>query len=275
VTVTNYGTISGGNNGISFLNDTLSATGTVINAGTITNSLGTLGVAVNFGSGNNRLVAIPGAVFIGSVTSTGTTVLELGSGAAVGAISGLGTSFSNMGSVVVDAGGSWVLGKTNTVSNVLNNGTVFIAPSATLQVTGSVDTASSGVFQLNAGSILEIAANAGARDLIRFLGTGQLIVDRATSFGTTASAVASITNYTGPLIGSFVAGDKIDLKDVAYSGTAPNTGVTLNYNSGTGLLNVASGGVTKASLLFDKATLGTGSFHAANDGTGHTWITHS
>ena len=269
VAVTNYGTITGGSCGISFTNGTLSATGTVTNAGTISNSSGSLGVAISFGTGTNRLVAAPGAVFIGTVAGNGTTVLELGSGSAVGAISGLGTSFSNLGSVVVDSGGSWTLGKINSVSSIVNNGTIFIAPSATLQVTGSVDATSTGVFQLNAGSILEIAANAGNGDKIKFLGTGEVIVDHAISFGTTGSAAASPTNYTGPLIGLFVTGDKIDLQDVTFNGT------TLSYNGGTGLLSVVSGSVTKASLLFDKTTLGTGSFHSANDGGGHVLITHS
>jgi fibronectin-binding autotransporter adhesin len=275
VGVTNYGTISGGNYGISFAGGTVSAAGTVVNAGTISNSLGSLGVAVQFGTGGGRVVALPGAVFTGTVAGGGSTVLELGSGSGMGSIGGIGTSFSGIGSVVADAGGSWTLGRINSVANMLNNGTMFIAPSATLQVTGSVDAASTGIFQLNAGSVLEIAANTGAGDQIRFLGTGQLIIDKAASFGTTSSAVASFTNYVGPLIGSFVAGDKIDLKDVAFAGTIAASAVSVNYNSGTGLLSVLSGGVTKASLLFERATLGPGSFHAANDGAGHTLITHS
>ena len=115
---------------------------------------------------------------------------------------------------------------------------------------------------LLSGSLLEIAANTGAADQIKFLGTGEVMVDKATSFGISVGTTA----YAGPLIESFTVGDKIDLHDVAFSS------ITLNFDAASGLLQVSGGAVAKASLLFDNSTLGAGTFQATNDGTGHTLI---
>jgi hypothetical protein len=113
--------------------------------------------------------------------------------------------------------------------------------------------------------LLEIAANVGSGDRISFLGSSETIVDKASLFGTNVGQ----QNYAGPLMLNFGAGDSIDLKDIA------SAGVSLNYASSTGLLQVISGGAAMASLLFQRSSLGGGAFHAFDDGSGHTLITHT
>jgi hypothetical protein len=150
-------------------------------------------------------------------------------------------------------------------ASVVNNGSVALAANASLDVTGSVDATSSGIFQLNASSLLEIAADRGAADKMRFLGTGKLTIDAAAKFGLNVGTAS----YSGPLVEDFVAGDQILLNDIAP------TGLTPNYNATTGLLQLNNGSANVATLAFDKATLGTGSFHVADDSHGHALITHS
>jgi hypothetical protein len=109
--VTNYagGSISGGV-GIDFTRVAYNpTTSTVVNAGTITGNNGT---AVLFASGNDLLVAYPGAVFVGNVDgggSAGSNTLRLAAGAGTGTLAGLGTSFVNFGTVVINAGASWIV----------------------------------------------------------------------------------------------------------------------------------------------------------------------
>ena len=64
----------------------------------------------------------------------------------------------------------------------------------------------------------------------------------------------------------------VDLANVAYLPGA----IILNYTSSTGLLQVTDAANDKlATLSFDTASLGSGSFQAGNDGSGHVLITHS
>jgi hypothetical protein len=145
----------------------------------------------------------------------------------------------------------------------VNNGTLALGANAHLTVTGAIDPASTGVFQLNSNSLLEVAANVGSGDRISFLGSSETIIDKASLFGTVGQQ-----GYTGPLMMNFGAGDSIDLKDIAFAG------VNLSYANSTGLLQV-SNGAGAASLLFQKSTLGGGIFHASDDGSGGTLITHT
>jgi hypothetical protein len=81
--------------------------GTKTNAGRIA---GTNGTAVSFlGTGDNLLVVDPGAVFSGAVigSTSASNILELASGGSTGTLSGLGTSFTNFGSVTVHTGALW------------------------------------------------------------------------------------------------------------------------------------------------------------------------
>jgi P pilus assembly chaperone PapD len=253
-----------------------SAAGTVTNSGIVSGSSS----AVTFaGSGANRVVLGATGAFKGNVvgsTKTGSTnTLELagGTGTISGLSSGAGTvaangstwSFKNFTSLSEDAGGNWTLSGKNSIATIQNSGTLSIANSGSLTVTTAVDPASAGVFDLGSNSLLEIAANTGSGDQIAFLSASKIIIDKASSFGSNVGTA----NYTGPLIEAFGAGDSIDLKDVAFAG------VGLNYTSSSGLLQVSSNGTGVASLLFQTSSLGSGTFHTANDGSAHTLITGS
>ena len=259
--VTNFGTITGGS-GLTFTNGTISATATVVNAGLISNLTGAAGTAISFGAGNDRLVVDPGGSFVGTVSGGGgSNVLELATG--TGSIESIGSKFTNFGSVVIDAGGNWTATGTNAAGTVTNNGTLDIGASATFHVTAAVNPISTGIFELNSASVLEVLADTGANNQMKFLGAGEVVIDHAASFGINVGSTA----YVGPLIENFGTADKIDLADVASSGAV------LNYSTTTGLLQVTVGGAGVATLAFDKASLGGSTFHAGADATNHLLLT--
>ena len=230
---------------------------TVTNAGTISGG----SYAIDFaGSGTNRLVVDPGAVFTGKIAVSGSTnTLELASG--TGTISGIGTgSFNNFQTLAADAGGVWTLGGANTASSIVDNGTLSITGS--LDATTALDPSSSGLFQLQTGSTLEVAAATGAGTRINFLGNSELIVDNVASFGSNVGS----SSYAGTQLQSFGSGDKIDLKNFSSAGT------TFSYNASTGVLQVSNGSQT-ADLAFQTSTLGGTSFQAASDGASGTFVT--
>ena len=90
-----------------------SGNATVDNAGTIYG--GTYSVRFN-GTGHNTLIVHAGAMFTGEVfaATSGTNTLELASGAAGGAIIGLGTEYKNFKTVTIDSGASWDIDGTKT-----------------------------------------------------------------------------------------------------------------------------------------------------------------
>ncbi len=260
VKVTNFGTLSG-NTAIGLTNGTISSAGTVENFGSIVSNFGTGGTAIRFGDLADRLILHPGASIVGQVFGgAGNNTLELASGGG-GTVGSIGANFIGFTALAVDGGTTWTLTGNNAIGTVTDNGSLTLAPSASLHVTTAVDPASTGIFKLDASSVLEVLADKGISNKIQFIGTGELIVDKAANFGTNVGK----TTYNGPLIQSFTTGDKIDLKDVAAS-------ATLNYTAATGLLQISNAATAVATLKFDNATLG---FHGADDGTGHLLITHS
>jgi hypothetical protein len=235
--------------------------GTVINAGTISGSIS----AVHFGAGttNNLLVVDPGAVFNGNVVGGGgANTLELAQGAVAGSLGGIGSTFIGFGTLTVDSGADWTLTGNNTAGTVLNNGTLAIASNGSLDVTTTIDPTSAGQFQLGNNSVIDIAAAIGSATRITFLGAAEAIIDTASQFG----ANVGQSTYSGPLFENFGLGDKIDLKDVS------SASLTLDYTSSTGLLQIASGGVNLASLMFQTSSLASGTFLASDDGSGHALI---
>ncbi|MBV9250677.1 MAG: hypothetical protein JO227_15690, partial [Acetobacteraceae bacterium] len=130
-------------------------------------------------------------------------------------------------------------------------------------VTGAVDAASTGVFQLD-GKSLEAAAALGAQTQISFLGASQLTIDNAAQFGTGVSTGA----YAGPLLENFGTDDKIDLKGFSLSGAS------LYFNAASGVLQISNSAAQVASLAFQTASLGAGAFHAGSDGSSGIFITH-
>ncbi len=233
--------------------------GTVTNAGTISGA----SYAIDFaGSGTNRLIVEPGAVFIGQVTGgSGTSTLELASGTS--SISGVGTgSFNHFQALDVDSGANWTLNGANTAPTVLDNGTITIAGS--LDVTTTIDPASTGLFQIGSSATFEVAAASGAATQIRFAGSnGELIVDNGALFGTNVGTAS----YTGPQLQDFVAGERIDLKNFSLAG------LKLNYNATTGLLQLSNSANQRASFDFQTSSVGGGNFAAVSDGAGGIVIT--
>ncbi|MBW0005827.1 MAG: VCBS repeat-containing protein [Hyphomicrobiales bacterium] len=239
-------TVSGAAFGVFITN----GSGTVTNAGTISGAT----YAVDFaGSGTNRLVLDPGAVFNGNVTanSGASNTLELASG--IGSITGVGSgTFSNFQTLAVDGGGTWTLTGTNAVPTVLDSGNVILSGPFT------------GLFQLQTGSTLEVAAPATTTTQIDFAGASKLIVDNPSTFGTNVGT----PSYTGPVLENFVNGDGIDLKGFSSSN------VTLNFNATTGLLQLSNGASQVATLAFQASSLGSTNFTATSDGAGGTLITN-
>ena len=260
VKVSNFGMLSG-NVAISLTNGTISSAGTVENFGSIVSSLGMGGTAIQFGDQADRLILHSGASIVGKVSGGGgSNTLELASGGS-GTVGSIGASFVGFTALAVDSGSTWTLTGGNTIGSVSNVGALTLASSASLHVTTAVDPASTGIFKLDASSVLEVLADKGTSDKIQFIGTGELIVDKAANFGTNVGK----TTYNGPLIQTFTAGDSIDLKDIAASGT-------LSFTAATGLLQINDGAAAVATLKFENAAPG---FQGKDDGTGHLLITHS
>jgi hypothetical protein len=248
------GSIAGGAFGV-FLTG---GPGTVTNAGTISGASYSVFMGTNAG---NRLVVDPGAVFNGAVGGGG-GMLELASGS--GAIGGINNgSFLHFQSVVDDNGGNWTLSGTNAVSNLTNNGTLAIA--GALDVSTAVDPSSTGLFQIGSGAIFEVGTATGSQASIGFLGSSELLIDNAASFGTNVGGA----NYTGPQLQDFMAGSTIDLRNFSAAG------VTLSFNSANGLLQVSNGSSQVASLDFQTSTLGGEAFQVASDGNNGLLISHS
>ncbi|MDB5395281.1 MAG: Hemagglutinin-related protein [Rhodospirillales bacterium] len=84
---------------------------TIENAGAITG--GTHAAYLN-ASGTNRLIVDVGAAFTGDVVANASAAntIELTSGAAAGAISGVGTQFTGFQTLTIDSGAAWTIGGT-------------------------------------------------------------------------------------------------------------------------------------------------------------------
>ena len=235
----------------------LGVAGTVENAGTISGTSSAVDFAVS--SGANQLIVDPGAVFSGSVNGNG-GVLELTAG--TGSIGSIGSSsFSGFQTLIDNPGGDWTLTGSNSIANVTDNGSLVVAGS--LHVSTAVSSTSTGQFDLQAGGLLEVAADAAANSQIDFLGASQLTIDNAALFGTGVGG----SSYAGPLLENFVTGDTIDLHSFSATGAA------LLYNPADGLLQITNGSSQVATLDFQNSTLGTGSFSFASDGSGGIKIT--
>jgi hypothetical protein len=255
--VINYGTIA------SPL--AVSISGTVVNYGLIT-SLGTPYAAISFDYQPGELIEEPGSTISGPITeATNTTLVIANDGSAP--VTGAAVSGEGFGAVTVDAGVTWAVSAAEAVPTITNDGTIAISNGDSLDISTAVTPSSTGIFELTGKSSLEIASVLGAGTKIEFLGaapSNKLIIDKAANFGTHVGT----TSYAGPLLEDFKAGDVIDLKGIGPSGLA------LKYSAATGLLQI-TGGSAPATLAFQNATLGAGSFHLASDGSGGTLLTHS
>ena len=131
----------------------------------------------------SRLVEGAGSAINGVVSGAGAgTTIELVSGKSGTIASGL----SNIGTIAVDAGASWTVTGSYSLPNIVDNGTIVIASGSSLDIFSALDPASTGIFQLQNNSTLELAAALGHNTKMQFLGStnDKLVIDKASSFGT-------------------------------------------------------------------------------------------
>jgi hypothetical protein len=250
------GLISGNGNGV----ETVAGSGIVTNAGTI--SGGTHSVLFDPGTSDNRLVIVPGAVFKGAADATGATnsTIELAKGS--GAISGIGNSqFLGFDTLVDDNAAKWTLKGVSTIATVLNDGKLEL--SGGLTVSSAIDPDSTGVFKLDGGSTLEVAAAIGSGSRMSFASGSELVIDHFGLFGQNVGT----SNYTGSLLEMF-GGSTIDLKDFGFAG------LESSFSSSSGLLQLTNGASQAATLDFKTSNLGAGTFHFASDESGGVLIKH-
>jgi fibronectin-binding autotransporter adhesin len=230
-----------GGAGISVLGGDVTVTGTITGGYNNGNTLS----AVTFGSQAGTLTIDPGAVFNGTVAANATDLLVLG-GTDTATLSGLGTQFTDFGTVQVAAGAIWVLDGSNALSADLT-----VQLSATLSVMGRLTESRS--VTLAAGSILNAGTSGAilARDVT--LQGGRL----DESAGSRLAVGSSLTSDTdGTLLverHATVAGEGIISADaISVAGTVSAQGGTLTLHggtSGTGTVAIASG----ATLVADGA----------------------
>ena len=162
----------------------------------------------------------------------------------------------------MDSGGDWTLDGGN-VATVVDNGTVGITGS--VDISGAIAPASAGLFQLNSGDRLEVAAALGTNTQMAFLTGSELAIDNPNEFGINSGSTA----YAGPQLENFAAGDTIDLEQFGADRA------TLQFNSSTGLLQLLNAAEQTASLQFQAASLGTGTFSSVSDGATGILVTLS
>ena len=257
--VVNQGSILGG------VEVLAGGSGTLINQGLISHSLSQPGISVSFAptTANNLLIIKPGAVFDGAAEATSGTnsAIELARGN--GAISGIGEGqFDGFDTLKADFGANWTLNGANAVGTALNDGSLGVAGS--LDVTTAVDPNSVGLFQLDGASTLEIAAALGISCKISFATGSDLLIDNFGLFGDNVGT----SSYAGPLLEKF-GGSTVDLKSFSIAGLDPS------FSAPTGLLQLTNSASQAATLEFQTASLGAGTFHFISDGGSGVLITHS
>ncbi len=235
-----------------------SATVTLINFGTID---GEGGRAVVFGSSLDDLVVEAGSTFVGQVLGDGGT-LELGTG--TGTLTGLltagnvtvsgsmaTTTFTNFGTVQVDAPASFTLAGGGVVSSgqtFVDNGTV--TTSGTLTVGGALTTA---------GTLAGTGALSISNGTAAFNGGTSLTIAKITEAGPATATVGTNMTYAGTWLQtsgtvSVNAGDKLTLTGSgdSFAGTLAGAG-TIAFTGGSVTLSKTS--LTAASVFIGAATV--------------------
>ncbi len=180
----------------------------------------------------------------GGVNST----IELAAGADAGTLNALGTTFTNFGTVIVDAGATWTV---DTASSLLGS-TIFIGDgaSSTLALTDA------GTFSLknvsNFGTIDLAVGNSTVTLTDKTLSGGAVTINDGASGNNSISATGdtaaskgkSLTFVAGTGTDSFTGGFENDTVEVAASSVG---GDTLTGGSGTNTLVLTGAGSTNLS----------------------------
>ena len=267
--VTNAGSITG-QVGVDFFDSSGSATGTLIDSGSIVSTAGATGTAVDFGDGAERLVLQTGFAITGIVQGGqgmgDVTTLELAggtSGAFTGVTGGAGAitgkfNFLAVTAIDIDGGATWSFSGTEAVASLQVGGNAVIG--GALDVTALTDAA--GTLQIAANGRLELGAATGHGNTIAFGAGATLKIDTAAQFG---SGQGSTASYSGDTISGFGLGKFIDLANVSYA-----TATLQSFNAATGVAQITDG-THVADLTFAAGTSGLPgmlSLHAdANGGT--------
>jgi hypothetical protein len=195
--ITNTGTIIGNRDGLYFkIGGTAhSAAVTVINAGTIIGGQGPSYAAIAFEkTQTNLLVVDPGAVFIGAVKggTPATSSLELASGASTGTLSGLGSQFTNFGTLTFDPSAKWLVsansaGITSTIIDGFGAGD-------TIEITGFTAT-SQTTLAGNTGLVL--TNSVGAHETLSF---GASVSSFGVTSGTFGTDITTLCFLRGTVI---------------------------------------------------------------------------
>ncbi len=219
----------------------LTVNGTLANFGAVSGGPAT---EVAFGSGNDRLILGPAATFGGTVAGGGiNSTIELAAGTGAGTLTGLGTNFTNFGTVIVDPGATWTV---DAAVSLLAT-TTFIGNGAlsTLALT------SAGTFSLanvsNFGTIDLAAGNNTVTVTDKTLSGGAVTINDGASGNNNVSAASdtsaskgkSLTYNTGSGTDTFTGGFENDTVSVSAAAVA---GDTLTGGSGTNTLVLTSAG---------------------------------
>ena len=257
------GALIAGNNGV-----VLGAGGTVANAGTIASNHGTSGVAVLFTGVNSRLIADPGAAFIGAVSGSaytgarGSAVLELASGSSAGTLAGLGSTVTNFTSLVFDAGARWTVAGDDAVSGLGALDISGFTFGDTIDLTGF-----QAVNRAFASNLLTLGDGVGDYQTLHIQGTYASGNFKITSDGSGGTDIAFQTIQSAPSVTAggvvtfAVGGPAVTLDSglvVTDAGSATLAGATIWIGSGFtsgDLLNFQSAGAITGSYDASTGTL--------------------
>ena len=197
----------------------LTVNGTLANFGAISGGGPT---EIAFGGGTTRLILGPAETFGGNVVGGGVnSTIELAAGAGAGTLNALGTTFTNFGTVIVDAGATWTV---DAASSLLAS-TIFIGDGAlsTLALTGAGTISLKNVS--NFGTIDLAAGNNTVTVTDKTLSGGAVTINDGASGNNSISATGdtaaskgkSLTFVAGTGTDSFTGGFENDTVEVAAS----------------------------------------------------------